>query len=159
MPLGAADTSTTTLTDRATQSDAPTSTAHSIHVPSAARCGVLLVIVRLTLLLCGFQKTYRCIQILVGKSARASDVDKPTIAATARSVATAAAFFPGRALCLEQSLALYYLLRRRGVDAYLKVGVQAIPFGAHAWIEYKGEPVNEDPERIKLFTALPGLVA
>ncbi len=74
-------------------------------------------------------------------------------------VAVAAAFFPGRAVCLEQSLALYLLLRRRGVPAELRLGVQAYPFYAHAWVELDGEPVNEDRETVDKFRALPEVAA
>lgn len=62
---------------------------------------------------------------------------------TARSVATAAAFYPRRALCLEQSLALHVLLRRRGVPSELKLGVKTRPFYAHAWVEVNGSAINE----------------
>jgi hypothetical protein len=83
-------------------------------------------------------------------SASAADVRR-----VADRVAVIAAFFPGRALCLEQSLALYWLLRRRGVSARLRVGVHPAPFTAHAWIEYDGAPVNEDDDRIRELLPLP----
>jgi transglutaminase-like putative cysteine protease len=74
-------------------------------------------------------------------------------------VAVAAAFFPGRAVCLEQSLALYLLLRGRGVPAELRLGVQVYPFYAHAWVELHGEPVNEDRETVEKFRMLPEVAA
>jgi hypothetical protein len=67
----------------------------------------------------------------------------------ARRVAVAGALYPGRALCLEQSLALYVLLRRRGVPADLRFGVRPYPFLAHAWVEVAGVPLNEQPENIE----------
>jgi hypothetical protein len=70
-------------------------------------------------------------------------------------VAAVAAFFPGRVLCLEQSLALYWLLRLQGVAAKLRFGVHPAPFTAHAWIEYEGVPVNEDDDRIRELLPLP----
>ena len=69
----------------------------------------------------------------------------------------AALFYPGRARCLEQSLALYVLLRRRGVPAELKLGVQPYPFNAHAWVELNGSPLNERLETVRQFVPLPGL--
>jgi hypothetical protein len=77
-----------------------------------------------------------------------------TIQATEHAVATAAAFFPARALCLEQSLALYYVLRRQGVSVSYCQGVQVQPFQAHAWVEYEGVPVNDIPERVARFARL-----
>jgi hypothetical protein len=78
-------------------------------------------------------------------SARADDLTSATV----QAVVMAAAFYPRRALCLEQSLALYVLLRRRGIDAALKLGVQTIPFSAHAWVEVNGVPVNEKQGHIE----------
>jgi hypothetical protein len=75
--------------------------------------------------------------------------------ATAEKVAFAAAFFPGRARCLEQSLALYGLLRRADVAVTFRLGVQAYPFAAHAWVEHCGEPVNEKRELLNSYVPLP----
>jgi transglutaminase-like putative cysteine protease len=63
----------------------------------------------------------------------------------------AAVFYPGRARCLEQSLALYVLLRRRGVPVRLRLGVQPYPFNAHAWVELNGAPLNERVETVRQF--------
>ena len=79
------------------------------------------------------------------------------IDATAHRVALAAAFYPRRALCLEQSLSLLVLLRRRGVAAELRLGVQPRPFYAHAWVEAGGRPVSESENLPLTFAAFPGL--
>jgi hypothetical protein len=67
----------------------------------------------------------------------------------------AAAFYPGRAECLERSLVLYYILRRQGVRVRYCHGVQPSPLTAHAWIEYGGEVINDVPEHVKEFSRLP----
>lgn len=72
------------------------------------------------------------------------------VAETARRLILAASFYPGRALCLEQSLALCALLRRRGVPAEFRLGVKPLPFVAHAWVEVNGKAVGEE------HSALPG---
>ncbi len=77
----------------------------------------------------------------------------------ARAVAIAGAFFPGRAVCLEQSLALYLVLRRLGHESTLRIGVQPYPFLAHAWVEHRGVPVLEDEETVARFVAFPGAFA
>lgn len=67
----------------------------------------------------------------------------------------AGAFYPGRARCLEQSLALYYLLRRQGVAVKYCHGVQFYPFQAHAWIEYEGSVINDVAPHVKHFARFP----
>lgn len=79
------------------------------------------------------------------------------IDATAHRVSLAAAFYPRRALCLEQSLTLFVLLRRRGVAAELRLGVQPRPFYAHAWVEAGGRPVSESENLPLTFAAFPSL--
>ncbi|MGH7720840.1 MAG: lasso peptide biosynthesis B2 protein, partial [Gemmatimonadaceae bacterium] len=71
------------------------------------------------------------------------------------AVAMAGAFYPGRAKCLEQSLALYYLARRQGVAVRYCRGVQLYPFEAHAWVEYQGQVITDVPEHVKYFTRFP----
>jgi hypothetical protein len=80
--------------------------------------------------------------------------DRQLIDACVRSVALAAAFFPGRALCLERSLTLWYVLRSRGVPVELCLGVQKFPFAAHAWVAYRGTPLNDVPEHVAHFQPL-----
>jgi hypothetical protein len=67
------------------------------------------------------------------------------------------ALLPLRVRCLEQSLTLYWLLRRRGVQVSLRLGVNPYRFRAHAWIEYDGKAIEEDPESIAALSPLPGL--
>jgi len=51
--------------------------------------------------------------------------------------------------CLERSLTGQRMLRKRGIDAELKIGVQkqGPELEAHAWLELDGRPLNE-PEAI-----------
>jgi len=77
--------------------------------------------------------------------------------AVGRRVALAAAFYPRRALCLEQSLALYVMLRRAGAPALLRIGVRPVPFAAHAWVEIDGQAVNEPQDFITQLVPFPGL--
>jgi Transglutaminase-like superfamily len=59
------------------------------------------------------------------------------------SQAWAARFFPGRAACLEVSLAAFFaaLLRGRAVDWC--IGCRIGPAESHAWIEVRGQAVGE----------------
>jgi hypothetical protein len=116
-----------------------------------ARCVVAVVAVKVGLKIVGFPRTLRAVEWYAARYATGGAVAPGLIDAVARGVVTAAVFCPGRVECLEQSLALYALLRRCGVAAELKFGVQTMPFGAHAWVEYGGEPINEEAERLRQY--------
>lgn len=71
-------------------------------------------------------------------------------AAQAASMAEAVSLVAGRrvvgALCLGRSLLLWFLLRRRGMDAELVVGTKSAvddEWMAHAWVELDSQPVND----------------
>lgn len=53
---------------------------------------------------------------------------------------------PYQSRCLLESLALWYLLRRRGHAAELLLGARTLlgPFEAHAWVELDGVALNDD---------------
>ena len=55
-----------------------------------------------------------------------------------------------RANCLKESLLLWWLLARRGIKSKIHIGVQkeSIELIAHAWVEYRGTPLN-NPEQIQ----------
>ena len=63
----------------------------------------------------------------------------------------AVALFPGKADCLEQSLVLFVLLRRRGYPSSLCFGCTPYPFAAHAWLECEGVPISESSEFLQRF--------
>lgn len=123
-----------------------------------ARQGVLSAFVvvsatRASLKLAGFRRTVRAAKWLGDRYRhRPRRLEAEQVA---RAVATAAAFFPGRAICLEQSVALHVLLRRSGHPAALRVGVQPYPFRAHAWVELDGVPVYENADQLVKFVPFP----
>lgn len=63
----------------------------------------------------------------------------------ARLVGIAAYHGPYRATCLRRSLALWWLLRRRGIPADLRIGVRKDggELQAHAWVEHNGQALND----------------
>jgi Transglutaminase-like superfamily len=70
--------------------------------------------------------------------------------AEAASISEAVSLVAGRrvvgALCLGRSLLLWFLLRRRGMDAQLVVGTNAPvadTWTAHAWVELDDQPIND----------------
>lgn len=59
-------------------------------------------------------------------------------------VAVAARYHLYPMRCLVQSMTLQRLLRRRGIQATLRIGVQKAgdSIRAHAWLEESGQPIN-----------------
>jgi Transglutaminase-like superfamily len=71
----------------------------------------------------------------------------------ANLVRAAASHGPYRANCLKQSLALWWLLRLKGIESALRIGVRKAPAGveAHAWIECSGRPLNDHEDVLLLY--------
>jgi hypothetical protein len=65
--------------------------------------------------------------------------------AVARMVRLASKHGFYRANCLQCSITLWWLLRRRGVESDIQIGVRKDieGFQAHAWIEYQGIVLND----------------
>ena len=121
---------------------------------------VLLAAVKGALATVGYARTRRALERLARRGGERAtgergSIDAVLVAREAKAVAWAAAFYPGRALCLEQSLALYLRLRRAAVPASFHLGVQPHPFAAHAWVSVGGEPVNERGEIVRQLVPLP----
>ena len=121
-------------------------------------CALALVGVYLHLRVLGFGRTIVRAQLIARSpryQASAGLVEK------AREVASVverlAALFPGRARCLEQSIAVFVVLRWHHMPADLQIGARLLPFSAHAWVEIGGEPVNADPEALRLLVPFPKL--
>jgi hypothetical protein len=99
------------------------------------------------------------------KRANAGAVQPRTSAVAAQRIVqleeAAARNLPFKTNCLEQSLVLWPLLRRRGFSAELKFGARkdAGKFEAHAWVELDGEALNNDSEENRGFVPFDGAVA
>ena len=128
------------------------------RVPSAAECLLRVTIVRWALKVAGYERTRQRIERRIARVAVVGDGDPVVVAAIEYAVAMGAALFPGRAQCLERSLVLYDYLRCRGIAAEMRLGIQRYPFMAHAWVEYRGEPINDVPEHVRIFTAFDAAV-
>jgi hypothetical protein len=65
--------------------------------------------------------------------------------AAARMIDAASRYGVTRGNCLSKSVALSWLLRRRGMPAVLRIGARRAgsALEAHAWVEVRGEIVNE----------------
>lgn len=125
----------------------------------AAYGAVALIVVTIALRVLGFPRTVatirhaaRRVPARAGAHAGAdTGADTDRVQAVVSGVTAAAILCPARTECLEQSLALYVVLRRSGVPAELRFGAIRDPFSAHAWVELHGQPVNEDPEQLRRY--------
>jgi hypothetical protein len=73
----------------------------------------------------------------------ASQKESPELIARMEAAAARNVFF--RTNCLEQSLVLWWLLRRRGISAELRIGARKEfeRFEAHAWVELESAVLND----------------
>lgn len=129
--------------------------ARRIEIPSVFRCGALIFAIKIALRTLGFGRTIRWIRQRVETVPAMPSVRHDVVETAEQAVAMAGALYPGRAKCLEQSLVLYYILRRQGIAVKYCQGAQPYPFQAHAWIEFRGQVINDVAEHIKPFLRLP----
>ena len=92
------------------------------RAPNVLLCMLLLAAVDLSLRMFGFRRTVRWSRQLTRSKGLASEAE--LVGKTIQRLLTATAFYPGRSRCLEQSIAGFILLRRRGFDVRLRLGVQ-----------------------------------
>lgn len=79
----------------------------------------------------------------------------------ARLQGSAGRNLPFRANCLEQSLVLWWLLRRRGMQAEIRVGARKLAdrFEAHAWVELNGMVLSDSGEGHLHFSPFEGPIS
>jgi len=113
-----------------------------------AQALILLPLTALALRLMGFHRWQTLLAQLTPVRSGAETDDATRIGAgraTAQLVDAAARHGAYRASCLPRSLALWWLLRRRGIEGDLRIGVrkEAGQIQAHAWVEYRGAVLND----------------
>jgi transglutaminase superfamily protein len=126
------------------------------------RALVLLPIAGLGLRVLGMRR----VQTLLSAIPRAADAsargdELSHMRQVARLVAAASRHGPYRASCLPMSLTLQRLLRERGIESDLRLGVRKVSgrFEAHAWVERHGEPIAETVEVRERFAAFEQPIA
>lgn len=94
------------------------------------------------------------VKTLAALKRRTRPASVPEAADAVAAARAAARRFPGRAACLELSLAaaLTGILMRRAVDWC--IGVRLMPYAAHAWVEAEGTPVGEQEEPDRPFIVI-----
>ena len=99
----------------------------------------------------GLRRALRATGAVRGRRLSADAVRRRAVA-----VDRAGRYVPG-GTCLAQSLALAWMLRRRGVPAAVRLGVATDDgFAAHAWVEIDGTPLAGAGTRFAPL-AVPGL--
>ena len=72
-------------------------------------------------------------------------------------------YSPIKGKCLSQSLVLWHLLKRKGIQSELRIGVRKKDdrlslatdnFDAHAWVEFQGEVLNDRPDVYENFAVI-----
>lgn len=110
------------------------------------RAAILLPLFALSLRVRGFGSTQASLQRFLTAANQKTNTDQEARAAlTARMVRAAVHHGLGRPSCLEESLALWWLLGRRGIASQLRIGIRKenAQLEAHAWVEFEGVALNE----------------
>lgn len=116
----------------------------------AARAWLALAGVRLALWVLGFRRSHALLARLAGAAVDlpagpAGPAEHPAIPATVRAVDRAARLGPRPPTCLPRALTLWWLLRRQGLAAELRIGTRraADRLEAHAWVECEGRVLDD----------------
>ncbi len=115
------------------------------------RAAALLPVIGISLRIRGYKKTQEWLRRRLRDQAgpwSSADDSHERMERTCRMVRAAEHHGLVRSTCLQESLALWYLLRRQNISSSLRIGVRkgSGKFEAHAWIEYEGRPLNQSEE-------------
>ncbi len=117
---------------------------------------LLIPAITLALRTIGFRRT----KILLDRPCRSGTTAIAQSRATAvRALDRARLYALYRGNCLPQSLALWWRLRRQGIDADLCLGARLDDGGlaAHAWVEAEGRALNDTTSVRQRFSAFEAL--
>ena len=122
------------------------------------RAAVLLPAVAVSLRLRGFAKTREALQakldrVLPWEGDAKSEAE--LVERACRMVKAASRYGAIRATCLEESLTLWYLVKKQGVAVSLRIGVRKVQdkLEAHAWVEHGGVALGQAEELHRHYAA------
>lgn len=108
---------------------------------------VLQPLISASLRISGYANTKRRLQSLSynPRPRTADTADLAQAGQLAHLAAVAGRRGPIRTTCLRQALAIYFLLRRKGLAPVIKLGVArgVTPPDMHAWVELEGLPLDQ----------------
>ncbi len=120
------------------------------------RAAILMFFARISLRLLGLNRTHSLLKSWrVSRRLTTSDTNA-VIHTTSTLVDTAAVSHPLRPTCLERSLVLWTLLRRRGISSRICIGVRQTDgkFFAHAWVEHDGNVLIDNSDVTQAYKVL-----
>jgi hypothetical protein len=82
---------------------------------------------------------------------RSKTTGPDTLARVCNAVEEAGVWYVRHVLCLQRSTVTTWMLRRRGFQAELVIGLRQVPIESHAWVEVEGQVVNDRPQYKKFF--------
>ena len=119
-----------------------------------------LLRIGLSLRLRGYVPTPRRLESALQRNRPRPEPGEPLAIAFALhwAVEVAAGNLPYAPRCLERSLALWWMLGRRGLEADLRIGVRRADAGleAHAWVELLGHQINDGADVGERYAAFEG---
>jgi len=125
-------------------------TWHSLSKSDRAlviRAMFLLPIVAASLKTVGLRRTQSWLtRNSLGPMVPPTEQTRANVRRAAQMVAAACRQLPPRSGCLPRTIVLWSLLRHRGIDSDVRIGVRAdteAEFQAHAWLEWNGEVIND----------------
>lgn len=102
--------------------------------------------------LLGFGQNFAAMHRLVRRwKTRQISASESSVNRVCTAMNHACVWYPKRVLCLQRSAVTTCLLRHCGVPAQMVMGVQNLPFRAHAWTEVHGRTTNERRNVQKLY--------
>jgi hypothetical protein len=110
---------------------------------------LLLPIAGLVLRLARYQSILSVLQRITPLKEWSSPAEPLPEAQRMAAMVNAAAWrAPYEATCLRRSLLLWWLLRRRGLESSVRIGVriEAGAFYSHAWVEFEDTVLNDAPD-------------
>jgi Transglutaminase-like superfamily len=126
------------------------------------RAAILLPLLSLSLRVRGFGGTQASLQRFLPAANKEPCTTRETGAAlSARMVRAAVHHGLGSPNCLEESLALWWLLGRQGIASQLRIGIrkESTKLEAHAWVEFEGVALNEPEARHHHYAAFEGEIS
>lgn len=125
---------------------------------ATVQMALLIPIVSSSLAILGFRSTAAWIRRMAARSGPAIADDTTAISAGVAALRRATLYAPWTGRCLARALSLWLMLRRRGVNAELHLGVRRKggALDAHAWLVHEGRVVADDDS---VWTEYPGRFA
>jgi Transglutaminase-like superfamily len=90
-----------------------------------------------------------CREMNLGISSKADLNPEDWITEVVAAVNRARRYYPKSVACLQRSVALASMLRKRGIAADLKIGIRQGPFTSHAWVEVGDRVLNDDVQQVR----------